>query len=403
MFWAISLGLGALAALTLARAIWRGGAGGDATGFDVQVYRDQLREVERDLARGVVSESEADAVRTEVSRRLLEADKARAAQEGSGDAPAQATRAAALAVVLAVAGGGAGLYLWLGQPGYGDLPLERRIALAEELRLSRPGQAEAEGVAPAAPPEAADENYLNLVEQLRAAVAARPDELEGFQLLARHEARLGNFAAAHAAQARVIELIGEDATAQDHVDHAELLVLAADGYVSPEAEVALGEALARDPGHGVARYYSGLLAIQTGRPDIAFRLWRRLLEESPPGAPWLPPIRAQIVELSQLAGVDYTPPSARPGPSAGDVAAAEDMSPEDRAAMIESMVAGLAERLASEGGTPEDWARLIQAYGVLGRNRPRRRRSGSRRRRPSPRTWCRPSSSPPPSSAGLAE
>ena len=55
-----------------------------------------------------------------------------------------------------------------------------------------------------------------------------------------------------------------------------------------------------------------------------------------------------------------------PGPSAGDVAAAEDMSDEDRQEMIRGMVEGLAERLSSEGGTAEEWARLITALGVLG-------------------------------------
>jgi cytochrome c-type biogenesis protein CcmH len=64
----------------------------------------------------------------------------------------------------------------------------------------------------------------------------------------------------------------------------------------------------------------------------------------------------------------YEVPAAAPapGPDAGDIAAAEAMSPEERAEMIRSMVAGLAERLATEGGPAADWARLIQAYGVLG-------------------------------------
>ena len=56
----------------------------------------------------------------------------------------------------------------------------------------------------------------------------------------------------------------------------------------------------------------------------------------------------------------------QPGPTAEDIEAAGDMSEEDRQAMIESMVAGLSERLANEGGTPAEWARLISAYIVLG-------------------------------------
>jgi cytochrome c-type biogenesis protein CcmH len=110
---------------------------------------------------------------------------------------------------------------------------------------------------------------------------------------------------------------------------------------------------------------------QVDRPDAAFRLWRDLLEESMPGAPWVPPIRAGIEELAARAGVRYELPPreaapAAPGPSAGDVEAAGDMDPEARMQMIRGMVAQLSDRLATEGGTAEDWARLINAYGVLG-------------------------------------
>jgi cytochrome c-type biogenesis protein CcmH len=267
-------------------------------------------------------------------------------------------------------GGGFALYRTVGAPGYPDLPLERRIELAEQARLNRPSQAEAEAqMPPSLPTVEVDERYLTLMEQLRAAVAERPDDLQGHRLLAQNEARLGNFAAARAAQDEVMRLLGDRAEAGDYADHADVLVLAAGGYVSPEAEAALREVLDRDPGNGTARYYSGLLAAQTGRPDVAFGIWRALLEGSAPDAPWVPPIRAQILDLALVAGVDYVLPEASQmrGPSQDDIDAAGEMSPTERMEMIEGMVAGLSERLATEGGPPADWARLIRAYGVLGR------------------------------------
>jgi cytochrome c-type biogenesis protein CcmH len=57
---------------------------------------------------------------------------------------------------------------------------------------------------------------------------------------------------------------------------------------------------------------------------------------------------------------------AQPGPSAADVEAAGEMSAEDRAVFIRSMVARLAERLEAEPGDFQGWLRLAQAYGVLG-------------------------------------
>ncbi len=376
VFWIIALGLAALCAALLATALFRRGAVEGSAASDVQVYRDQLREVDRDLARGVLTDGEAEQARIEVSRRLLEADRAARSGTGAGtqagDAPRPALWAGVLVVAAVAIGGAAWVYTGIGAPGYPDLPLDRRIALAEEARLNRPSQADAEeqaagqiGVAPAD----ADARYLELVERLREAVAERPDDLQGNVLLARNEAVLGNFVEAHRAQARVIEIKGAEARAEDFASLADFLVLAAGGYVSPEAERAVEAALARDPANGTARYYAGLLAAQTGRADIAFRVWRPLLEGSPPEAPWVPPIRAQIEALAQVAGVDYvlTATDAPRGPSADQIEAAGDMSPAERIEMIEGMVSGLAERLATEGGPPQDWARLIRAYGVLGR------------------------------------
>ena len=109
---------------------------------------------------------------------------------------------------------------------------------------------------------------------------------------------------------------------------------------------------------------------QTGRPDQAFRIWDGLLRAGPPDAPWIPPIAAQIEDLAQLAGVRYSMPeiggSALRGPSATDVENAQSMSPAERMEMIGGMVAGLSERLATEGGPASDWARLISSLGVLG-------------------------------------
>ncbi len=369
---------GALALLVaglLATALLRGRReAGPAAAYDLEIYRDQLKEVERDRARGTIGAEEAERLRTEISRRLLAADaRAQAAAGGDGQ-PRRLGQAAAAVVLLVVIGGGYGLYATLGAPGYGDLGLQTRIAQAETARANRPGQAEAEAQVPERTPPGAEAEYLDLVQRLRGAVAERPDDLRGFTLLARSEAALGNYDAAWRAQRRIVELKGGDATAQDYADLGDMMVLAAGGYVSPEAEEAFAQALERDPQNGTARYYSGLSYAQTGRPDRAFRIWDALLRDSAEGDPWVGPVRGQIGDMARRAGVnDYLPPElpepdgdALPGPSAEDMAAASDMAPEDRAEMIRGMVGRLSERLASRGGSAEEWARLIGALYVLG-------------------------------------
>ena len=364
-FWLISGGLAGLVALTLALAFRRAGRSGlEAAESDLLVYREQLDEIDRDVARGVLSEADAEAVRVEVKRRLLAADKKAGAERAISAGPATLP---AVLTALVVAGGGLALYAIVGAPGYPDLPLERRIELAEAARDDRPSQVEAEAEMALSRPEIGevDPEFLRLMESLRAALETRPDDLQGYRLLATNEARLGRFAEARAAQQRVVEILGENATAADWADLVDVMVLAAGGYVSPEAEAAAGQALARDPRNGTARYYLGLGEIQVGRADRGFAIWRSLLADSAPGDPWLPVIRAEIEGLADLAGVPFSLDRA-PGPSAADMAAAADMSAEDRAAMVEGMVEGLASRLATEGGPPEDWARLIGALGVLG-------------------------------------
>lgn len=366
VFWLVALlitvAVAAPIVLAIARAQENSVSGAQS---DIAVYKDQLAEVHRDLARGVLTEAEADAARTEVSRRLLDADKRVAAEEHK---TALTLPAIAGVLMVLVAGGGA-IYNWMGAPGYPDLPMEQRLQDIAAAAADRPGQAEAEAQAAPNMPDLpqGDEQFQNLMTQLRATLEQRPDDLRGLQLLAENEARLGNFTAAREAQERILALKGAEATETDLLQAIDIMVFGAGGYVSPEAEALIRRLAERTPEGGPARYYSGLTLAQNGRPDLAFPIWQRLLEDSLPEAPWVPVIEAEIGALAAAAGiVNYQPPGASFGPSAADIAAADDMSEEDRVAMIEGMVEGLAARLAAEGGPPDEWARLITALGVLG-------------------------------------
>lgn len=337
---------------------------------EMRLYADQLTEIERDRERGLVAPDEADRLRAETARRLLDADKR--ADVSVGRSPA-GMRAVALAAVVAVPLVSGFLYLTQGAPDYPDVPLDIRIAQATEMRAARPSQLamqalwEADPARPAAPE--AEPQYLALMAQLREAIAARPGDQQGLRLLAVNEGNLGNYAASTAAWLRLIDAQGPDAPVADLVSLAESMALATGGLISPEAEVVLERILSRDPVNGTARYYLGLMFAQTGRPDLTFRLWRGLLEDSEPDDPWVPAIRATITDLAEVAGVRYTlpPPMAGGrGPSAADMQAAADMTEAERQEMIGGMVERLSARLAASGGPAQEWAQLIGALGVLG-------------------------------------
>ena len=326
--------------------------------YDVQIYKDQLKEVEADLARGTLSEAEANASRTEVSRRLLVAADAEARESASGNSPKGASRALVVTITVAVLACGFGIYQQLGVLGMPDFPLEDRVS-------ARPSQEVAEKAAAqdgAGLPDIVqiDPKHLELVEQLRGVLEDRPDDLRGHQMLADNLAQLGKYTEARVAQDNVMRILGDEATANDYATHAEIMIVAANWYVSPAAEEALANAFDIDPSNTLARYYAGILMIQ--RQDYAqtYSLWSGLLEEGPADAPWIAVIESQIEAVAAEAGINRLA-----GPSADQVSAAGDMTEADRNEMIGNMVAQLSERLATEGGSVEEWARLIRAYGVL--------------------------------------
>ncbi|NHF74126.1 c-type cytochrome biogenesis protein CcmI [Paracoccus xiamenensis] len=379
MFWLFAAALTLIAALAILWPFWRARSGPvePAAAYDLRVYQDQLAEIDRDLARGIIDPADAERLRTEIGRKVLGADKALARDAAAGPVTAR-HRVIATAVLVALIAAGGALYLRIGTPGQPDMALTTRIASAEARYASRPSQAEAEAAmaalpAPALP--APDADFMQLMDQLRAAVQQRPDDVKGLTLLARNEARLGNALAAKTAQAHLVEVRGADATAEDHAFLAGLMTEAAGGVITPEAEREIAVALQLDPRNAQARYMTGLLQAQNGRPDRAFPVWVALLEETPAESPWNIAIRQVIGDIAWLAGrPEYIPPQptdtnaapTMPGPDADQMAAAGDMTPEERQEFVRSMVDRLESRLATEGGTAAEWGRLISSLTVVG-------------------------------------
>lgn len=381
LYWGLAAFLAAGSLGLVLAPLWRrAGTAGSRAAYDMQVLKDQLRELEADHARGLLSETEAAATRAEIARRLLAASDAESTEAAARAVPARLSRRAAALFGLAGIAAVGILYAAVGSPGLPDAPRAERLAAISAAHAARPAQTEAEAAVAARngpPPATADDG---LIEKLRTVLADRPNDLEGHQLLARSLAAMNRWADARAAQATVVALLGPAATAQDYVDLAELGVMATDGYVSPETEAALTRALQRDPTNPGARYYSALTALQGGRPDLAYRLFGDLVAQGPADAPWLPGARAGLEAAAQQANLPPPPEPAPPtGPGTADVEAAEAMSPEDRQAMIEGMVAKLQTRLDTAGGSPADWARLIGAYGVLGQGEAARAAAGKAR------------------------
>src|SRR5690606_1125425 len=199
----------------------------------------------------------------------------------------------------------------------------------------RPGQEEAESAMAGRLPEqeTPDPRYAELVAKLEGVVAERPDDLQGQRLLANALMNLGRYAEGWRAHDRVIDLSGGAADAGTHASKAEGMILAAGGYVSPEAESEIERALKLDPTLPIARYYAGVALRQAGRTEEAVAMWERLRRDSPDDAPYLPWLDMMLADARPEGSPGPGPSTAAPGPSETEIAAAQQLSPEDRAAM----------------------------------------------------------------------
>jgi len=288
---------------------------------DTQFYQDQIAEIDRDCDRGLLSVQEAEAAKIEAARRLLRSSKLAPVSEAVGE-PAlrrrRAVSALALSVVplLALA-----IYGAYGSPQLPGQPLQARLQVD---------------------PQQLD--VATALARIEAHLAQRPDDGRGWEVVAPVYVRSGRLADAVRAYQAAIRLLGESAGRL--ADYGEALILLNEGIVSAEARAVLERSLALDASVQKSRFYLARAAEQDGEVDRARGHYAEILSSSPPDAPWLPAVRAR---LASLAGAG----------EAGQPAA-------DMQDAIKGMVAGLAARLDGQGGSPEEWIRLVRSYKVLG-------------------------------------
>ncbi len=347
----LAVALSALTALALAILLAplflrrRGAASREA--YNLAVYRDQLAEIERDLARGVLAAEHAEAARAEIARRILALKPAEAETGTSTNHRAAATVAI---LMLPVAAGM--LYWQLGSPSLPDQPFAARTAAGPPTA--------------AANPAAIDINEA--LAQLGAHLKEHPEDLTGWLLLARAEMGLDRYREAADSYRHAAELSGHRADISG--DWGEAQVLAAGGTVTPAAKEAFTAGL-RDPETAPrSRYYLALAQMQQGEVKSALAAWVDLAAEAPTDADWLPLVRQRIAEAANTLGIDPATLNRRAGaPNEAAVAAAAKAaataSPEERQAMILAMVGKLASRLESQPDDVEGWARLGRSYMVL--------------------------------------
>jgi len=345
IFWVVVVlvALGVVAAL-LIPMLRQHTAPTDAAAFDMEVYRDQLRQIDRDHADGLIGDAEAEAGRAEVGRRLLAADARR--EESRAETRARAGMGAALAVGILVPVCAVLLYSDLGVPGMPGFPHSERGAdgrdRTPELRI--------------------------LAAQLTKRLEQDPANIRGWILLGRTYVELTEYEKAAKIYNKALTFDGGNAELR--AAYGEALVLAAKGIVTPDARQVFEAVLKAAPKDPRALFYLAVADEQADKLQDALGRWRTLLEASPPDAPWAPIAREHATKTAAALGLDPAkalppPPAAAKGPTSDDLAAAQSMTPDERRVMIESMVQRLADRLKAKPDDLDGWLRLGRAYAVL--------------------------------------
>ncbi|WP_136658602.1 c-type cytochrome biogenesis protein CcmI [Nitratireductor sp. XY-223] len=337
MFWVLAAILTVAATISLLVPLARSASRQDGTNeHDAEVYYDQLREIDRDIESGLIAQEEAEYARAEVGRRLLKASKTDSRQSRARSPLSTAARYVVIIFLplMAVVG-----YLAVGKPGMPAQPLAGRI--------------EAE------PDDGND--ITTLVAQAETHLASNPEDGRGWDVLAPIYLNLGRVADAETAYRNAIRLLGSTAPRQAGLGRA--LITQSGGIVTAEAQAAFQAAEELEPGNPLSSFFLALGLAQEGRFAEAKLAFERLAANSPPDAPWMPQVRAHLQGIDANLAVAG---EAAPGPDEEDVAAAMEMSSEERSEMIGGMVAGLDARLRDNPDDLDGWLRLVRSYMVLG-------------------------------------
>jgi cytochrome c-type biogenesis protein CcmH len=310
-----------------------------AAASDAEIYKAQLAEIEDERARGILTESEAEAARIEVSRRLLRSTE-KGEKSSAASAPPKENDRALVVVSILVPALALGGYLMFGSPSMPQQPYAARFDQS-----------------PAA------KRVTEMVSRVEERLREHPEDGAGWDVIAPVYLRQQKYHDAVFAFQQALRLNGENAARLEGL--GEATVLRDNGEVNQTARMAFERALVRNPESLKAQFWLAVSDEQNGNYQQAAEAYKKILDASPQGAPWRAMVGTRLAVVQQ----QLDPSGARAPALSGDaMRSAENMSREERAQMIENMVAGLAERLEGDGSDLEGWLRLMRAYTVLGKS-----------------------------------
>ncbi len=278
------------------------------SGMNISIYKNQLIELDIDLAAGDVDQVHYDKSRQEIERRLLE-DTA-VADKAAGTSGKTLNIATSVVLALAVPLVAVSIYLEIGSPGAIDpaAQLPQQAAAGPHSQNPAEMQAQIEG----------------MVGKLAQRLQENPSDIEGWVMLGRSFSVLGRYDEAVAAYEKSIQFVGEDATLL--TDYADAVAMANGESLEGKPTELLQKAIAIDPQNQKALWLLGTAHFERGDFVSAVNLWKRLQQLIPPGSEDAQAMAANIAEAEsyrqrQLKGEFGALPTATTEESAAAVPA----------------------------------------------------------------------------------
>jgi cytochrome c-type biogenesis protein CcmH len=362
----LTLLIGGAALIVLAPFFF--GRGTTETPTSLDVYRDQLAEVDRDKAQGLIDEAEAASARLEIERRILAAGRSDGAPAYTVSPSWQYRMVTGVSAIVVL--GSVGLYGALGRP---DLP-------SAQSRAQAPAGTQPAQTADAA--QAPQGDIDALVKRLEKRLADNPNDAEGWRLLGWTYYNTARHKDAVAAYRRAVDLQKDNPTLKALL--GEAMVVEAGDRVTDAALAIFEEVLAINPNDERARFFKGVSRAQVGDNQGAIDEWIALYKVAPADAEWAGDLRSRIEKTALDAKIDVSArlaearpaasaaavaggatagpgAAATPGPTAADVENAKQLKPEDAQLMAAGMVERLAGRLESAPKDADGWIMLIRS------------------------------------------
>ena len=285
-FWLIVGALIVVTLLVLLPPLLRRGSNSISTTpseVNLSVFRDQLRELDADLAAGTLSEVQYQNARSDLESRVLE-DSGIAEISTTPSTDSRWSNASIVALVISVPLLAISLYFMLGTPA--GLKPQIPTAAVDEAHPATPEQFEA------------------MVTWLAERLKSEPDNADGWVMLARSYTALNRYQDASAAYSRAITLQPNNASVL--ADHADILAMLKQ-TLQGEPEKIIQQALKIDPKNLKALSLAGAAAYERKNYQDAIKRWQKVLDLLPADSPIVASIRASISEARGLAGL---PPAA---------------------------------------------------------------------------------------------